>query len=261
MSSLCLRNVGVQRGDLHLLEAINLDLEAHQFSLVLGPNGSGKTTLLKCILAMIGDYQGTIHWNGRDTRAMSSRERAKALAYVPQKLETAFSLDVWTFMELARFAHQESRIQRDRAIQEALQQTDMQHKTNAMLAELSGGEQQRVLIAAAVAQEPELLILDEPTSALDPQHRVAVVQLLARLHRQRRFTILLVTHDWNPYVHLNPRVLGLKTGRLLVDTDLNQLPQHLTDIYDCEFHQLPFSDGVICVPVISEDPRQRDSHT
>ncbi len=250
MKQLSVTGVGVTRLDQKILHDINLEIEAHQFVLILGPNGCGKTTLLKCILAMIDDYRGHIAWGGRNTAQMSSRERARCMAYVPQKLETAFALDVWTFMELARFAHDESLEQRHQKVTEALQQTDMQHKTEALLSELSGGEQQRVLIAAAIAQEPELLILDEPTSALDPQHRVEIVQLLARLHRRRRFTIVLVTHDWNPYVHLNPRVIGLKQGGLLVDTNLEALPNHLQAIYDCAFHQLALGDGVICVPVI-----------
>ncbi|CAM2006505.1 ABC transporter ATP-binding protein [Acanthopleuribacter pedis] len=258
MSALTLRGVGVERRRQSILHGIDLDVAAQQFTLILGPNGCGKTTLLKCILAMINDYTGHITWKGRNTRTMGGRERARALAYVPQKLETAFALDVLTFMELARFAHEESREQRRNAIDAALAQTDMQHKAGAFLSELSGGEQQRVLIAAAVAQEPELLVLDEPTSALDPRHQVAIVQLLARLHQQKRFTIVLVTHDWNPFIHLNPRVIGLKAGRLLVDTDLKQLPNHLASIYDCRFHQLPLEKGVVCVPVIESNALRLD---
>ncbi len=239
MSLLTLEGLSLDLHGKQILEGVDHDLEEGAFQLLLGPNGAGKSSLLKCILGLHA-YRGQITLDGRPLGALKARERARLVAYVPQFLDLQFNLDVAGFLALSRYAYEETAATRERIIQEALSQTETAHLIDAFLDELSGGERQRVLIAAALAQRPRLLLLDEPSTAMDPGHRRDLVDLLARLNREGQ-AMLVVTHDWNDYVHHNPKVTALKQGRKIFDCMANELRDHLTSLYDCDFNH--YQDG------------------
>jgi iron complex transport system ATP-binding protein len=238
--------------DLHgkrILENIDHRLEEGEFQLVIGPNGAGKSSLLKCMLGLYA-FSGTIRLDGRPLARLGARERARLVAYVPQFLELQFNLDVAGFMALSRYAYDEPAATRDKIIEEALAQTETTQMVGAFLDELSGGERQRVMIAAALAQRPRLLLLDEPSTAMDPAHRRDLVALLARLNREGQ-TLLVVTHDWNEYVHLNPKVTALKQGRKAIECQASQLRDHLEPLFGCAFNHYREGDAWISLTRIT----------
>ena len=249
MSLIETRNLKLELGGRIILDGIDLSVERGDFLLIIGPNGAGKSSLLKCILSLTRGYEGSISLEGRSNEDLTTRERARLLAYVPQLLDLQFNLDVYSLMELSRFSFDaEARSVSESIIDESLAMTETLHLKNAFLDELSGGERQRVLIAAALAQKPRVLILDEPSQSLDPGHRIELVKLLARLDRDQHLTILLVTHDWNEYTHLNARVLALKEGKIAFTCKAKDLHNHLHTLFECDFHHFTTQNRTISIP-------------
>ena len=248
MSILEVRDLSLELGGRLILNHLNLAIAEGTIQLIIGPNGAGKSSLLKSILGL-NRYQGQIVIGGLENEKINAAQRARFVAYVPQSLELQFNLDVRSFLNLSRYAFDgESPSERYAIIEEVLEQTETAHLTEAFLDELSGGERQRVLIAAALVQRPRLLLLDEPTTAMDPGHRRDLVQLLARLHKQEKMTLLLVTHDWNEYLHLNPSILALKDGEVSFTCGAHGLKEYLDDLFGCGFLHVKCEDHWLSVP-------------
>ena len=249
MNGLRVEQLCLRLGGRRILDSVSFSLEPGRFKLLIGPNGVGKTSLLKCVLGINRWDSGDIVWDGRPIKSIPARQLARNMAYVPQYLESRFTLDVYAFLELSRYAYEdESRAQRRRIIADCLQRTATEHLQTAYLDELSGGERQRVLLAAALAQQPRLLILDEPDHSLDPSHRVDMIRLLEELYRADSLSILLVTHDWNAYRHLNPEVLALKNGRISFECKAEDLDRHLEELFECRFHHLEVDGRRLSLP-------------
>ncbi len=226
------QKVTLVRDRRRILDEVSFSIEPGSVQVLIGPNGAGKTSLLRCMIGYVTDFQGHMHIQDRDIRAIAPRQRAQLMGYVPQSLDMDFNLDVRGFMECARFARD---AQPDRkAIDRCLDMTETTSFANAYLDELSGGERQRVMIAAALAQEPKLLLLDEPNAHLDPRHQSDLVSLLERLVEDN-MTLIIVAHDWNPFLHLNPTFLALKSGKLFHQGQWQSLHPKLESLYDCPF--------------------------
>lgn len=254
MKLLDVKGLSLTLGARRVLCDIDFSMERGAFQLIIGPNGAGKSCFLKCILHLFHDYSGAIRLDGTSNHALSDRERARKVAYVPQFLEMQFNLDVWSFMELSRYAHEDDALaKRVALIEDCLRQTDTLYLRHAFLDQLSGGERQRVFIAAALAQQPRLLILDEPTHSLDPAHRGELVHLLAELYHREQLTILLVTHDWNAFAALDPEVFALKQGKGVFNLKLSELDHHLESLFDCRFHYLRVDGMKLSLPVYSKE--------
>jgi len=199
-----------------LVANLSLRLAPGKLLAILGPNGAGKSSLLKGILGIWPSASGEVRICGTALQALSSEQRAKAVAYVPQ--HSALNLD-WTVEEvvrMGRFAHRQAQtrsIQRDRELVErSMSETDVLHFAQRKFPTLSGGERSRVLIARALATEAPLLLLDEPTQCLDAAHSIDCLDHL-RLRRDAGKTIVMVTHDINQVTHLADEVLLMQAGR------------------------------------------------
>lgn len=241
-------NLSTLYGQKPILKGLDLDIQQGDVHLIIGPNGAGKTTLLRAVLAMIPLSCGSIEIEGLDSQRLSARERARLIGYVPQTLELSFSMDVWSFMELARFAFDDTPSERVGAIQDAMRVTQTEHLRDSFFNELSGGERQRVLLASALAQKPKVLVLDEPGSSLDPGHRLELVRLLRQLHHLEGLTILLVTHDWNAYMALAPKITAIKRGRLAFQCASVELKDRLPELFECEFRHVKLEDLWLSFP-------------
>ncbi|HLK42663.1 MAG TPA: ABC transporter ATP-binding protein [Thermoleophilia bacterium] len=180
------------------LRGIDLDVEAGQFVSVMGPSGSGKTTLLNCLSGLDDIDAGSVHVGGEDISAMSdarrTRHRASSMGFIFQSFNL---IPVFTATEnvelpllLAGVSAREARA----AAQRTLEQVGLSHRVNHRPNELSGGEQQRVTVARALAGRPQIVWADEPTGNLDSETAAHVMELLRELHREG-LTIMLVTHD------------------------------------------------------------------
>lgn len=203
-------------GGVRAVEGVSVELERGEFLAVLGPNGAGKSTLLRLLGGLLRPDRGSVELDGVDLRGLAPRERAKRIAVVPQSLVAVPEVRVEDFVLGGRYAHLSPWKRAggsDRsAVQRALREADAAEVSDRPLTELSGGQRQRVLIARALAQEAEVLLVDEPTNSLDPQHQIAVFDLLAKLTCEGR-AVLVVTHDLNLASQFATRALLMQEGR------------------------------------------------
>lgn len=184
-----LENVSFSYGAEPTLQNLNLQVAAGEYVGVIGPNGGGKTTLMKLLVGLLAPQRGHIRLFGTPLRQFRDWHK---IGYVPQRLGNGeFRLPITVF-EVVRFGAPGG----DRSLaRTALEQAGMLEYANRGLAELSGGQQQKVFIAKALAAQPEIIILDEPTAGVDVSAQDDFYQLLATLNKERGLTIILVSHD------------------------------------------------------------------
>ena len=201
----------VQTGYKDILKDITVDFKAGGWTHVIGPNGAGKSTLIKALCGLIPLCSGQIRLHGQDLATLSLRERAKWIAYVPQRLENLPQMTVFDFVMQSHFA-----ISDDHAAfihtKRALEQVNLCHLSGRHLHTLSGGELQRAMIAAALAQNTPILLFDEPTSSLDIAQSEAIYKLLYQI-RSTGKTIITVTHDLRLASCTADTTLVLKNGK------------------------------------------------
>jgi iron complex transport system ATP-binding protein len=205
--------------DQPVLSGVTLDVRRGEIVALLGPNGAGKSTLLNLAHGLLQPQHGVVWLNGQSLARWSRREIARQLALVTQQSEVRFPLTALEFTLAGRFAHARGfgfEVERDLAVAwEALQATDAARFAERLFNELSSGEQQRVVLARALAQEPRLLLLDEPTANADLAHQISLLELVQRLTRERELGVLLVTHEINLAAEFADRIALLKDGCLL----------------------------------------------
>jgi iron complex transport system ATP-binding protein len=202
-----------------VLDGVSLAVERGERFGILGPNGSGKSTLVRLLSRVLTPHRGRIRLDGRDLAAIPTRELARRIAVVPQETALDFPFSVMEVVLMGRAPHLGGfGFEGDRdveAAERAMAEAGVEHLAGRSFHELSGGEKQRVVIARALAQEPELLLLDEPTTFLDIKHEVAIFDLLTDLSAERGITIVIVLHDLNLAALYCQRLAFLKEGRLL----------------------------------------------
>jgi iron complex transport system ATP-binding protein len=200
-----------------ILDGVSFEVACGEYFAVIGPNGAGKSTLLKCINRIWQGATGSISLGGASLTSYSQRELAKIAAYVPQAGGRQFPFTARQFVMMGRYPHLSpfTSVQRAdvRAVDEALELTGTRQFEDRLVPTLSGGERQKLYLAAAVAQGTSMLLLDEPTTFLDPKHRAEITDVLRRLNREKEITIVAVTHDINSAALEADRVLALKEGR------------------------------------------------
>jgi iron complex transport system ATP-binding protein len=209
------------------LDDISISLNREDFVSVVGPNGAGKTTLIRCLLGLL-PCKGEVLLNGSPISKCSRKEIARSIAYVPQVVGLLPAVSVEQFVSIGRYAHRNSFFgigQGDgdkEVVYRALESTDCFRFKDRIVSTVSGGERQRILIAAALAQDPELLLLDEPASFLDPKHEVELYRMLKGLHTERGIGICMINHDINSASNVSSRVIALQKGRLAFDGSVEQ---------------------------------------
>jgi len=210
--SVSLRDVTVRQGSF-VLEGAVLDVPSGSYGVVLGAAGSGKTTLLETVAGIRAPASGSVSIGGANVTAVPTEERGVGMVYQHSLL----------FPHLGVAANVGYGARRDSAISDAVQLTGIEHLLDREVATLSGGEQQLVALARAIASEPRVLLLDEPFAALDPPRRAAMRRMTRALQRERAITVLHVTHDVNEAALLADTLAVLDAGRVLqhgVATDL-----------------------------------------
>jgi iron complex transport system ATP-binding protein len=217
-SAVAVENLGHAFDGRTVLAELSFAVPAGCFFTIIGPNGSGKTTLLKLMVGLLRPQAGRIAVQGRALEAYSARQLARVVAHVPQSVPATFAFTVQQVVLMGRAPHLgllglEGAV--DLALaRDAMRLADVAHLADRRLDQLSGGEQQRVFIARAICQQPQLLLLDEPTAALDLSHQVAVMDLMERLKREQGITIVMVSHDLNLAAMYADQLLLLDRGRL-----------------------------------------------
>lgn len=218
----------------HALVDVDIEVCPRELVVVIGPNGSGKSTLVKVLSGLLSPDAGRVTVAPQiRIETLSPSERARRIALVPQFLPAVPEVSVRTFVTGGRYAHRQrgfaaallgrSQSGSDQhAATEAMRACDALDLAERAMTELSGGQRQRVLIARAVAQEAESLLVDEPTNALDPEHQIQVFELVSSLAQQGRGA-LVVTHDLNLAAQFATRIVLMNAGRVVIDASPEQV--------------------------------------
>lgn len=222
-----------------ILHGIDLTIPKGDFVGIIGPNGSGKSTLLGLMSGVLVPTGGAIYVKGKAIPDTLPRELAKHMAVVPQSTELAYDFTAYEIVAMGRYPHQgrwsqESQKDRD-VIRLAMEETGVWELRNQMVTHMSGGERQRVVIARALAQEPELILLDEPTSNLDINYQIEIFDLLREFNRQGK-TIVVVSHDLNLASLYCERLLLVSGGRVFAFGTPDEVltVKHIRDVYNTE---------------------------
>ena len=216
--SLTVENLSFSYGKHPVLHELTFTAGAGELLAVLGPNGVGKTTLFKCVMGQERKYSGRIAADGADLAALTPRERAHRVAAIPQAHPLSFRYSAFD-MVLMGTSHTLSPFnlpgEKERAAaRAAMERVNIPHLADRPFDHLSGGEQQLVFIARALAQQAKILLMDEPTASLDYGNRLHVLGVVRDLSRAG-YTILLSTHDPQHALWYADRALALKAGRML----------------------------------------------
>jgi iron complex transport system ATP-binding protein len=227
------------------LRVEKLEFESGRLAAIVGPNGAGKTTLLKCLAAIHPVSRRVIFRGRQDLAALHPAERARLISYVPQEHSPVFSYTVRDFVLTGRAAHLAlfslPSARDEAAAEEALEFVGLEPFAGRPYSQLSSGERRLVLIARALAQKAEVLLLDEPTTFLDPKHEWAVLELIRRLTDERKLTVLVTLHNLDMAVKYSDTLVFLKGGRVTAagrpDDILTE--RLLRDVYDMPMKIVP----------------------
>jgi iron complex transport system ATP-binding protein len=228
-----------------VLSNVNLDVHAGEVLGIVGPNGSGKTSLLKLLAKLVRPQEGEITFYGQSFEAATQEEAARQVAFVPQDNQPTFAFSVAETVLMGRFPHRRGSrwdygfgwdSREDYAIaRQAMITMDVLHLAERSVMDLSGGERQRSVIARALAQTPNVLLLDEPTAFLDLQHQIEICSVLRSLKEDRGLTIVIVSHDLNMASQYCDRIVMLKGGEIFATGSPKDVmrPDQLEDVYGC----------------------------
>ncbi|MBX3229793.1 MAG: ABC transporter ATP-binding protein [Labilithrix sp.] len=241
--SLVLRDVSAGYGAAEpLLRRVDLSLAAGEIVCVLGPNGAGKTTLVRVASGLLAPATGEVRLLGEPLAGKSRLEIAKVLAVVEQMQELSEAFTVREVVALGRAPHQDAWMHTTaedrRIVDDALARCDLVALASRSARALSGGEQKRVAVARALAQEPRVLLLDEPGAFLDVRHQLDLYELLARSVARERLACLVVMHDLNVAAQFADRVVLLKRGAVVASGAVRDVLTRdiVNDVFDAALY-------------------------
>jgi iron complex transport system ATP-binding protein len=229
------------------LKDLSFQVRAGEVLGVIGPNGSGKTSLLKLLARVLRPVEGLIRLFRRELPGLSQDEVARQVAMVPQDSPEVFPFTISEMVLMGRFPHHRAgawglrgfgweSAEDVRLAEEAMRETDVLPLAGRLIRDVSGGERQRAIIARALTQQPQVLLLDEPTAFLDLNHQVEICRIIRRLNEERGLTVVLVSHDLNLASQYCDRLLLLNGGKTscLGRPDEVIRPDVLKTVYGCE---------------------------
>lgn len=229
-----------------VLKDISFEVQSGELYGILGPNGSGKTTLLKMISGILPFDTGEILIKGKRVQEYKTKELAQMIAVLSQHSTPSFSYTVKETVALGRYAHQTGWFHSwgdkdEEIVQRVMEQTGISSFQNKNIQELSGGEKQRVFLAQALAQEPEILLLDEPTNHLDLSYQKELLDFLKTWTKEAGLTVISIFHDLNLAGLYCDRLLLLENGRIHIDHVPNEVlrEERIKEVYDTEIQKHP----------------------
>lgn len=220
MNRITVSQANVTLGANQILHDINLDFAPGIVTAIVGPNGAGKSTLLDCLAGLRLPDKGTVEIDAKRLAQIKPRERARRISYLPQYADVAWSIDGMTLVGLGRTPHTGPWGQTEadkQAVLRAMQRTRTSVFAHRSVATLSGGERGRLLLARALATDPDWLLADEPLAGLDPGHALDVMALFRELAHDDGRGIILTLHDLGMALRAADRVIVLGNGRIQSD--------------------------------------------
>ncbi|WP_044417428.1 ABC transporter ATP-binding protein [Halarcobacter anaerophilus] len=199
-----------------LLEDINLKLLSGELNIIIGPNGAGKSTFLKSLIKIVDIYKGEIFLDNRNLTKSSINELSKDIAYMAQFNQNS-NLNTIDVLEISRRKHSGFTLKnRDHdLIEEIIKEFELQKFLHRNIDTLSGGERQKIFLAAAIIQEPKVLLLDEPISHLDPKNQIEMLEIIKRKTKENNFITITVLHDLQNALHYANKIIMLKNKRVI----------------------------------------------
>lgn len=237
------KNVSFSYDSIEALKGISFEAEEGKILGIIGPNGSGKTTLLKCINKVLKPREGIVFLDDINLATLNQKEIAQKIGVVPQ-FSSRFPFTVFDTVLMGRFPYLK-RFSREKKedfdiVEECLNLCGISHLAERLITEISGGEYQKVIIARALAQKPEVLLLDEPTLHLDINYQIEILELLKSLAKKKNLIVIMVSHDLNLAARFSDKILILKEGKIfkagLPDEVLT--PSVLKEVYGIEVEVL-----------------------
>ncbi len=226
-------------GEVNILENFNLTIPESTLMGILGPNGAGKSTLLRLMSGYLKPVSGSVYADNADISDMSNKKRAELIAVVSQNIFSPMPYTVRQIVEMGRAVKilrwlPLSTIDIE-VVNDAMTEMDVMQFADRQFNALSGGEKQRVKLAAALAQEPRILLLDEPTSQLDMGHSINLMQLIKELNRDYKITIVIVSHDIQLMSSFLDRLVIMKDGKVVVDGTPEKVvnTEIIRKVYNC----------------------------
>lgn len=223
---------------------------------VIGPNGAGKSTLLKVLSGVLSPERGHVRLGGRELAAWDRRALGREIAYLPQERVVHWPLGVRAVVALGRLPHHKTagaglNADDEQAIDAAIAAMDIAALTSRTIAELSGGERARVLVARALAQATPILLADEPAAGLDPAHALALFDGFQRLARERSVSVIVALHDLSLAARYCDRIVLMKGGGIVADGTPRDVltPERLRDAYGIEATTSEIAGVPVVVPI------------
>ena len=238
MAKLKIKELEFNYASVHVLKDICIQLSESEMLGVVGPNGAGKSTLLRCIDRILKPANGSILLDEREIKKMSRIEIARHMGYVPQGSTHVFPATVFDTVLMGRRPHLRwhSNEQDVEKVEEILKLLGIERFAMRDFNELSGGQQQKVAIARALAQEADVLLLDEPTSNLDIKHQLEVMEIIRNLVRKKEISAVMAIHDLNLASRYADRVVMMNGGEIFDAGDAASVltPEKIKHVYDVE---------------------------
>ena len=254
------KNLNHSYGDNLVLMNISFAVSKGEFFIIIGPNGSGKTTLMKVISGILKLQKGRLEILDRPINGYSRKALAKTIAFVPQMVPVDFPFTVTEIVLMGRSPYLGMlglEEEKDLKIaKQAIAFTGMEHLAHRKLDQLSGGEQQRVFIARAICQEPDIILLDEPTASLDLAHQTRVMDLMEKLKAQKGVTVVMVSHDVNLAAMYSDQLLLLNNGQVVCQGSPDEVLtfKTLEEAYGCTL--LVDESPLGKIPRVTQVPRK-----
>lgn len=233
-----------------ILDSVSFHLEPGQFMAILGNNGAGKSTLIKCIDRINPVTEGSVLVNGESVDTMPRRKLAQSVAYVPQNAQPAHTM-VFDAVLLGRKPYIKWGVtaEDERIVSETLEMLDLKRLESRYLDELSGGELQKTMLARALVQQPEYLLLDEPTSSLDPNNQHEMLHLIRDIAQEKNLGVAIVIHDLNLAMRHCDRFLFVKDAKVFSFGGVETVtPETIQTVYDLRVDIIEHKGIRIIVP-------------
>jgi len=218
-TSINVKNLSHSFGENLVLENISFQVPQRDFFIIIGPNGSGKTTLMKIISGILKPQNGRLEILNRSIDLYHRKSLAQTIAFVPQMLSADFPFTVFEMVLMGRSPYlgmlgleQENDL---KIANQAIAFTGLENLAHRKLDQLSGGEQQRVFIARAICQKPDIILLDEPTASLDLAYQVRIMDLMEQLKKEKGITVVMVSHDVNLAAMYADHLILLHKGQVV----------------------------------------------
>lgn len=223
MKAIDINGLSFSYGEKRILDDIYWSIEKGEIAVIVGPNGCGKSTLLRLIAGLVDYNDGKIKIFEKDVKNYGKKELARKIAFMPQQQEMPKDMTVYELVSCGRFPYkswwQISDNDDEKIILDVIKSVGLSHLKDCEIGKISGGECQRVNIAMALAQEPEILVLDEPTTYLDINYQLEILNIVKNLNEKTDLTVVMVLHDLNHAASYADKV-GILNNKKLVKTGI-----------------------------------------